>query len=348
MSDDCTTGCLPGREPETSVTRHGVVAGCSPMIALRLRRTCIDDRGTDAGPKARGLPLNVTFYGVRGSTPCSCDSNRRYGGNTSCVVLEWPDRDPVILDLGTGLRAFGLTQPRDGSFRGTALVSHLHWDHVQGIPFFGPTLVEGAELDVYAPAQEGMSLAEAMRTFMAPPYFPVEVDALPGTFRFHEVGDGVLHLGDVTVTVAAVPHIGPTVGYRVERDGVAVAYVADHQQPGVGSTSVADSVLELCAGVDLLIHDAQFDDEEFEQKPTWGHCTVDYAVEVAVASGACRLALFHHDPAHSDDRIDELLVDASAAALARGVEEVIAAGERTTVSLSARAVSSSAAASSSR
>lgn len=257
-------------------------------------------------------------------------------------MLEWPDRDPIILDLGTGLRFYGLTQPCDGSFRGTALVSHLHWDHVQGIPFFAPVLAAGAELDVFAPAQEGETLADAVRAFMSPPYFPVEIDALLGTFRFHEVDDGVMDIAGVKVTVAKVPHIGPTVGYRVEHDGVSLAYVADHQQPGIDSMSIADSVLDLCEGVDLLIHDAQFDREEFALKATWGHCTVDYAVEVAARAGARRLALFHHDPAHSDQRIDELLAEASSSALARGVEEVIAASEQLTVSLSPNRAGSSA------
>jgi len=256
-------------------------------------------------------------------------------------VLEWPDRDPIILDLGTGLRFYGLTQPCDGSFRGTALVSHLHWDHVQGIPFFAPVLVAGAEMDVYAPAQEGATLGETVRAFMSPPYFPVEIDALPGTFRFHEVSDGVMDIAGVKVAVATVPHIGPTVGYRVEHGGVTLAYVSDHQQPGIDSTSIAESVLDLCEGVDLLIHDAQFDREEFARKATWGHCTVDYAVEVAARSGAKRLALFHHDPAHTDQRIDELLAEASASALARGVEEVIAASEQLTVSLTPHRIASS-------
>ena len=256
-------------------------------------------------------------------------------------MLEWPGSDTIILDLGTGLRFYGLTQPCDGYCRGTALVSHLHWDHVQGIPFFAPVLVAGAEMDVYAPAQEGATLGETVRAFMSPPYFPVEIDALPGTFRFHEVSDGVMDIAGVKVAVATVPHIGPTVGYRVEHGGVTLAYVSDHQQPGIDSTSIAESVLDLCEGVDLLIHDAQFDREEFARKATWGHCTVDYAVEVAARSGAKRLALFHHDPAHTDQRIDELLAEASASALARGVEEVIAASEQLTVSLTPHRIASS-------
>lgn len=279
-----------------------------------------------------GPALNVTFYGVRGSTPCSCDSNRRYGGNTSCVVVESDERDPILLDLGTGLRFFGMTQPRDGSFRGTALVSHLHWDHVQGIPFFTPMLAEGARLDVYAPAQDGVGLADAVRTFIQPPYFPVGIDALPGVFEFHEVEHDVIDIDGAKVTVAPVPHCGPTVGYRIDCEGVSIAYISDHQQPGRDSVEVAPEVLELCQGVDLLIHDAQFDSEEFDSRSDWGHCTVEYAVEVAARAGARRLAMFHHDPSHSDERIDELLVEARQLAAERGVEEVLAAAEGLTLS----------------
>lgn len=270
---------------------------------------------------------------MRGSTPCACDSNRRYGGNTSCVAVEWPDRDPILFDLGTGLRYFGMTQPCDGTFRGTALVSHLHWDHVQGVPFFTPMLAPGAHLDVYAPVQESGSLCDAIRTFMAPPYFPVEIEALPGSFSFHEVDHGAFDIDGAKVTVAPVPHIGPTVGYRIDSEGVSVAYVSDHQQPGVGSTEIAPAVLDLCAGVDLLIHDAQFDEAEFATRSDWGHCTVDYAIEVAVRSGARRLALFHHDPSHSDDRIDRITERARELGARRGLDEVIAASEGLTMAL---------------
>lgn len=269
---------------------------------------------------------------MRGSTPCSCEALRRYGGNTSCVALERPGRDPILFDLGTGLRFFGQTQPTDGSFRGTALVSHLHWDHVQGIPFFTPMLVEGAHLDVLAPPQDDLSLCEAVRSFMSPPYFPVELDALPGTFSFQEVLHDVVDVDGAKVTAAPVPHCGTTVGYRVDVDGVSVAYVPDHQQPGPGATSVDPAVLELCQGVDLLIHDAQFDDAEFSQRSTWGHCTIDYAVEVASRAGAARLALFHHDPSHTDERIDALVEHAAELGERRGVGEVLAAHEGLTLS----------------
>jgi len=250
------------------------------------------------------------------------------------VVLEEPGHRPIILDLGTGLRFYGLTQPADGTFDGIALVSHLHWDHVQGLPFFAPVLTPGARLDLFAPAQEDdMSLSDAVHTFLAPPFFPVTVDALPGTFTFNEVRPGSFEIDGTTVRVADVPHVGPTVGYRIERNGVSVAYVSDHQQPGCGSMVVDDAVLELCEGVDLLIHDAQYTDDEFATKATWGHCTVDYAVNVAAKAGARRLALFHHDPLHHDTVLDEFGDHAARAGARLGLEEVLVAAEGMKVSV---------------
>ena len=134
--------------------------------------------------------LNVSFFGVRDSTPCPCDEKRRYGGNTSCVQLDAPGHDPIVLDLGTGLRQLGRTLPTDGSFQGSALVTHMHWDHVQGLPFFAPILAPGARLDVYGPPQEAGSLAEAFHQFVRPPFFPVTVEELYGHISFHDVSDG--------------------------------------------------------------------------------------------------------------------------------------------------------------
>ncbi len=276
--------------------------------------------------------LNVSFYGVRGSTPCPCDENRRYGGNTSCVALDAPGHEPIVFDLGTGLRRWGQTLPRDGSFRGSALVTHLHWDHVQGLPFFAPILATGAELDVYGPAQGEGSLDEAFHQFVCPPYFPVTLEELKGRIRFHDVSDADLAFNGAKVRVREVPHCGATNGYRVEMGGASVAYLSDHQMPHDGSHAVTDDVLELCDGADLVIHDAQYTKAEFAEKYFWGHCTVEYAVFVAQEAGAKRLALFHHDPAHSDDVLDELLRDARDAAENSSVEEVVAAYEGLTLS----------------
>lgn len=276
--------------------------------------------------------MNVSFYGVRGSTPCSSDSNRRYGGNTACVALEVPGSDPIIFDLGTGLRFFGDDQPHDGTFRAHALVSHLHWDHVQGLPFCVPVNRLGAQLDIYGPSQEGLSLADAFEEFMRPPYFPVRVADLAGDIRFHAVVADDFVVGDAKVRARHVPHIDATLGYRVEMGGVSVAYISDHQQPTDGGYEIAPEVLELADGVDLLIHDAQFTSQEFALKPHWGHCTIDYAVHVASEAGARRLALFHHDPSHDDAAVDAILDHARQVAASRGVGEVLAAAEGLTLS----------------
>lgn len=278
----------------------------------------------------------MTFFGVRGSTPCASEDLRRYGGNTACVVLDALGQDPILFDLGTGLRFFGLrwlSRDDPDAFRATALVTHLHWDHIQGIPFFGPILSEGARLDVYGPVQAGGRLDEVVRTFLAPPYFPVDVDALPGQITFRETGAGEFELGDALVRAGWVPHCGLTLGYRVTLDGRSVTYMSDHQQPGVGSTEVDPGVLDLCMGTDMLIHDAQFDLGEFAERADWGHCTTDYALEVAIQADARTLVLFHHDPCHTDDRIDELLERARSQSASRGGPEVLAAYEGLTIDL---------------
>ncbi|HRW36513.1 MAG TPA: MBL fold metallo-hydrolase [Aquihabitans sp.] len=277
--------------------------------------------------------VNITFWGVRGSTPCPCDANERYGGNTACVSLEVPGHAPILFDLGTGLRFYGEAVGTASAFHGLALVTHLHWDHVQGLPFFVPINQEGASLEVWGRCDEG-PIESAFGDFMRPPYFPVRYTDLGGDISFRDVADEELSYGRARILVRDVPHTGATNGYRVEIDGLAVAYISDHQQP-VGSDDIAPGVLELCDGADLVIHDAQFEPHEFAVKADWGHCTVEYAVRVAAEAGAKRLALFHHDPSHSDAIIDRLLREAEGFAEGTSLDEVIAAAERTTVSLSA-------------
>jgi phosphoribosyl 1,2-cyclic phosphodiesterase len=254
------------------------------------------------------------------------------------VSLDFPGADPIVLDLGTGLRFWGADLSPATPFRGHALVTHLHWDHVQGLPFFTPVLREGSRFDIYAPPVDGGTVEGAFDEFMAPPYFPVRVADLPGEVVFHEVTDCEWSIGDVRVTARSVPHIGPTNGYRVERDGVAIAYISDLQQPLDGRGQVDDAVLELCDRADLVIHDAQYTQAEFERKAHWGHCTIDFAVRAAAEAGARRLALFHHDPEHDDMTLDGLVAEAAARASATGLREVFAAAEGSTVTLDAVAV----------
>jgi len=277
--------------------------------------------------------IRVSFHGVRGSTPCQSDDIRRYGGNTSCVSVDAADEDPLLLDMGTGLRYYGKQVPTDQLFRGSCLLTHLHWDHVQGLPFFTPLLREGSRLDVYGPAQDdGRSLDEVVSTTIRPPLFPVSVDELPGTVSFHDTADTDFSIGGYSVKARLIPHLGPTLGFRVEHNGHSVAYLSDHQQPFDGSYSASPGALELVEGVDLLIHDAQYTQNEFKAKATWGHCTMDYAVWLASQAGVKKLALFHHDPSRRDDDLDVLLRCAIEAGSRKDVD-VIAASEGLVVEL---------------
>lgn len=247
-------------------------------------------------------------------------------------MLETPGHDPIVFDLGTGLRFWGVTLDPHKPFRGSALITHMHWDHVQGLPFFTPVLKPGACFDVYGPPQpdEG-SLAEAFNQLMRPPFFPVRTSDLLGDIQFHDVWDTELEIDGAKVKVRPVPHIGLTNGYRVEMGGATVAYLSDHQMPADGRT-VSESVLDLCDGADLVIHDAQYTEAEFPDKATWGHCTADYAVHVAKEAGARRLALFHHDPTHDDATLDGILAHARTLAKGSSVSEVIASHEGLVVS----------------
>jgi phosphoribosyl 1,2-cyclic phosphodiesterase len=277
--------------------------------------------------------LTVTFHGVRGSTPCDGEHLARYGGNTSCVALECGGQPPIVFDLGTGLRNYGTQLMENGGaagFQGAMLLSHLHWDHVQGLPFFVPLHIPGNVVDVYGPRQQDGPLAEVFEGIMRPPYFPIRPDQLEGAVLFHDAGDDDFPVHDAKVRSRWIRHVGPTLGYRVDWHGVTVAYLSDHGQGcGIAQSDdfIPDEVLELCDGVDLLIHDAQHTPSEFEMKRHWGHCTVDYALHVAKQSGARTVALFHHDPAHGDDMVDQLEREAQEHSAAIDGARVVAAAE---------------------
>lgn len=260
--------------------------------------------------------MRITYYGVRGSCPCSSDQYRRYGGNTSCVLVDVAGEPPLILDMGTGMRALGVDLRNGGPggpapLRANALLSHLHYDHVLGLPFFGPMHDPGSTLDVFGPRQQSGSLHDVLSAAVQPPFFPVGIVDFSGEVRFHDTDwPYQLELGSMTVTARRIPHLGDTLGYRIEAEGQVLAYVSDHQAPD-GLERVDPEVAALCQGADLLIHDAQYTDEEFMTLPEWGHSTGGYAVHVARAAGVRRLHLFHHDPSHTDGMIDEMVKEAN-------------------------------------
>jgi phosphoribosyl 1,2-cyclic phosphodiesterase len=277
--------------------------------------------------------VQVTFWGVRGSTPCDGHQFDRYGGNTSCVEVAAADHPPLILDLGTGLRNYGEHLAREGQLDGyeaTVLLTHLHWDHIQGLPFFAPLAAGGGSVAVVGPEQAEGPLGEVFTGVMRKPYFPIRPDQLNGDVSFQGVGADDFAVDGAKIKTRWVRHTDPTLGFRAELEGVSVAYLPDHG-PGTVATDpdlyVPDDVLELCDGVDLLIHDAQHTAEEYEAKRSWGHCTIDYAVHVANEAGARTLALFHHCPSHGDDAVDVILREARDLSARRGGAHVIAAAD---------------------
>jgi ribonuclease BN (tRNA processing enzyme) len=248
---------------------------------------------------------------------------------------------PLILDMGTGLRALGLylsaeLVPAGRPLRGNCLLTHLHYDHVLGTPFFPPMRDPGALLEIYGPAQADESLQVTMAGMVKPPFFPVHMADFRGELRYHDLkGNDEFQLGAISIKVRTVPHIGNTLGFRIEADGAVAAYLPDHQAP-VDRTTVAPDVLELCDGADLLIHDAQYTEDEFVELSDWGHSTPAYAVQVATEAGARRLDMFHYDPAHTDRQIDAMLRAARQVAQSAGKVEVNAAKEGATFELRKR------------
>jgi len=285
--------------------------------------------------------VQLTFYGVRGSTPCDGARFERYGGSTSCVALESEGHEPIVFDLGTGLREYGdrvtegfsadlLANHLTSPYRATVLLTHLHWDHIIGLPFFTPAFRPDALIEVHGPRQDGGSLAEVFAGVMKPPYFPITPSMLGGTVNFRDTGADEFAVNGAKVRSRWVRHTDPTLGYRVEQEGRTITYISDHGPGCVESDPddfVPDDVLELCDGADVLIHDAQHTAHEYEAKRHFGHSTIEYAVHVAREAGVKTLALFHHCPSHSDSAIDEILDHAREFSAQTDGPHVIAAHE---------------------
>jgi phosphoribosyl 1,2-cyclic phosphodiesterase len=282
-------------------------------------------------------PVNVTFYGVRGSCPCSGDRYRRYGGNTSCLVIEVEGDEPLIVDLGTGLRALGdilLKEVRavGTPLHATALLTHLHFDHILGLPFFGPLQDPGARLTVHGPAQAKGSLKDALHAAVQPPVFPIHMDQFRGEIVMIDTQDEDFSIGSAKIMARSIPHCGTTLGYRIEAEGRSMAYLPDHQAP-LDRRSISDAVLELCHDVDLLVHDGQYTEDEYSAKADWGHSTAAFAVHVAAESRAKKLVLTHHDPSHDDRALDRILTQARHLPEAKGIEDVSSARESQSIDL---------------
>lgn len=264
----------------------------------------------------------------------------RYGGNTSCAAVQVADEPPIVLDLGTGLRPLGhVIEDRygiDAPVELTAFLTHLHWDHIIGLPFCRPLLRLGGTLEVFGPPQDDHAeLHDVIDRVVVPPFFPVQVKELHGKIAFTAIADDTIPVGSAKVTVRRVPHVGTTLGFRIDAGGETLAFVSDHQAPD-NRDFVDEAVLELCDGADLVIHDAQYTEAEFEEKATWGHSTINYAVHVAAEAGAKTLVLFHHDPVHTDDDMDRIVEEALSCAEASRLDGILAAAEGLSLDLTPR------------
>jgi len=258
----------------------------------------------------------LTFWGTRGSIPTPGPGTTRYGGNTACLSIAGAGR-LVILDAGSGLRPLGhdLMVHRDGPLKADILISHTHWDHIQGLPFFKPLSAPGNEFCIFGAAQNGVPLEEILRHQMDPMVFPVPLTALAAKVQVTEVVPGDFVLTDFRVSAYRLRHPGTTLGYRLtpKHSGRSIAYVTDNELGEGGDYPVGPDwrpgLARFLQGTDTLIHDAMYSEQIVQARRGWGHSTPREAVELAGEAGCRRLVLFHHEPEHDDSAIDRLLED---------------------------------------
>ncbi len=246
--------------------------------------------------------MEAAILGCRGSTPATGAEFDRYGGDTSSVAVARAGEAPrLVLDAGTGLRRL-FDCLGDEPFRGSILLTHLHWDHTHGLPFAPAVDRDDAEVDIYLPAQ-GEDPVEVLSRAMGPPHFPVTAAQLRGRWRLHALEAGRHVIEGFMVLAADVPHKGGrTFGFRVSDGGTSLAYIPDFWQ-----SEATSEPADLVAGADLLLHDSQHLAAELHGSAYLGHSTVEYAVDLARRHDVRRLALFHHDAARTDDEIDEIV-----------------------------------------
>jgi phosphoribosyl 1,2-cyclic phosphodiesterase len=260
--------------------------------------------------------MQVQFWGTRGSIPKPGPTTIRYGGNTLCVEVRTERGTLVIIDCGTGLHGLGLKLMSGGAknFAGHILISHTHWDHIQGVPFFVPFFVPGTVWDIYGPKGLNQSLRETLEGQMQHTYFPVTTDEFGATIRYHDLVEGTFEIDDVKVTTQYLNHPALTLGYRLEADGVTVVYCCDHEPfsraiaDGNGEFSGLDQRhADFVQGADLLIHDAQYTAAEYPSKVGWGHSTGEFVVNLAQRARVKHVALAHHDPLRNDDAVERIV-----------------------------------------
>lgn len=266
--------------------------------------------------------MRVRLWGTRGSIAVSGPDTVRYGGDTAAVEVGCAGGKLVILDGGSGIRA--LRADTSGVSRVDILLSHLHMDHIQGLPFFAPLLDSDVEVHVWGPISTTRTLRERISRYLSPPLFPVRVRELANV-SFHDVLPGEFELGTIRITADLISHPGATLGYRLVEDDSVLTYMPDHE-PALGERHFPGSPewtsgYALAEGADVLIHDAQYTDSEYAERVGWGHTSVSQLASFAGMTQPGRLVTFHHDPSHTDSDLDSMH-DHLDSVLANGTELV--------------------------
>jgi phosphoribosyl 1,2-cyclic phosphodiesterase len=255
-------------------------------------------------------PLAITFWGTRGSIPSPGASMARFGGNTSCLEVCASDGSRCILDAGTGIRELGLAMQADSAPPHVdLLLTHFHWDHIQGLPFFAPAHAKDSTVRIHAPSQEHIAPAELLARQMAIPFFPVPFDALEGIKEVITHNEAEWTAQSFSVRTMKVCHPSPTVGYRIESGGATLVYIPDNE---IGllreqSSTAYKELVAFCSGADLLVHDAMYTTSEYPDKVGWGHSTFAEAAALAGDAGVSKLRLFHHAPERTDAELATLV-----------------------------------------
>lgn len=297
----------------------------APLPDPRGRHTFTNAMRDDVNPSAadaatelqRDLPhagggLRATCWGTRGSIPSPGPSTARFGGNTSCLEIRTDDNRCHIFDAGTGIRVLGNhLDLEDGATDVNVFVTHFHWDHIQGLPFFGPLHARDSRIRIHAARQGDLDIETLLKGQMGPVYFPVPYEALAADLTFEHLAGKAWHDNGTEVAAYRMRHAADTYGYRIKAGDAAVAYVPDNELVGaqypVDGPDWYDGLLDFLSGVDVLFHDAMFTEEEYPAVEGWGHSTFEQAVKLAEDARVRRLYFFHHAPERTDAELLRIL-----------------------------------------
>ncbi len=255
--------------------------------------------------------MDLRFWGVRGGIPTPGAEYTRYGGNTSCLSLTTDQGDLLILDAGTGIRRLGnllLLKHPDGGIDATILFSHLHWDHIQGIPFFKPLFDKRNRFTLMGQDSRDVAFKDSLQVQQSSNFFPVDLNYMSAEKLFRSLAEEELKIGNLTIRSRRLNHPGGCLGYRIEYAGNSIVYATDHEHVDTGADPV---IVDLARDADLLIFDCNYTPEEYEEgRQGWGHSTWAHAITNAREANVGRLVLFHHDQDHSDEQMDRIVADA--------------------------------------